>query len=971
MNYFEKLLEDKCKEEGRQDYQIQWGYDKKLYTSILLAVNESYPSYTDHGESHSNSILNNILKMFGDELKKLSSLDIWLLLEASYLHDCGMFINLKKVQEIIKEKEFKDFIKTIQYNSKDPLFKYANQFVLEDNEIKYNDSNYNPQKELAMKYLIAGYKRGSHAFELQETTTKRGEKLLPIRLYKILDLICQSHCWNFEELQRLPQKESGLINEIGHPRFISSLLRIGDLLDIDNNRMDYIQTRNLEKEIPSDSKLHLDKHLSISHFRIDSDRIEISALVDCESDTYDVADLTNLWFEYLEKEYSNQLHSWKEIVPKNFLGTLPTLGELKVEIKNYEYIDSKNKPKFSIKLEDISELLMGDSIYQNKETAIRELIQNSIDATYIRLFEEKKNIRKLEDLTKEKSQHERNELFEGKDIIISINNNLKKTTSESNYWEISIKDNGIGISKDKLKYILNTGSSFKDMKKHNLIEEMPYWLRPAGNFGIGFQSIFLLTNKITINSNSLYTKEEIEVDLFNPNKKNTVYLKKKEFNYTKEIGTEIKFSYETSRINFRYNNEEKEFLTDYIQNFDALIDTEFDAEIINLLDVINEINKNSLVNIRVLKDGHKIELSPKNLMNYKFSSENKFEIKVKMPEDTLNNLSMNNNIYFRNQLISKEKGIGLDILEFEINIIGFKAKDVLEINRNNLRIDFIKNFGQELHKAIFNYLYENYLKELAEETEIEVLLFYLLYERKFKKFNIMLDESKIKKIKEKVFDCKFNPKYCINDLISRKTLKFNIIKHERKNYELEWDETKIIFTRQEFDTVFELIFKEIFYTIKITDHSFELIQVEDSLKESFNMPYDEQIEKMRALSNIFYRNSGRVFLYFNGEFPNLKLKLRQDFNDESVEKYIRYIRYDGIDFIIRLYPFLSKNLLLCPLFLKETYAVYNDMIKEKYIDYCLKNNFNPSITREEIERELNELVKYLKEKLNLEIRTQK
>ena len=453
MNYFERLLEEKSKLENNHDYFAQWEYDKNLYEDILLGVRDYYSNYTDHGKNHSETILTNILRMFEEEeLKKLSSFDIWLLLESAYLHDCGMYISREEAEKTLRDKKFISYLNGISETPSHSMNKFLQAFKIDKNKIYYNDLEYNIDIEYNMRFLISSYRRKTHAQDFKNVVLNKN-KLLPERIYYILSIISRAHGESFEEVMKLPKKENGIGRELGHPRFIACLLRMGDLLDIDNNRISPSIVKNIFDIIPSDSKLHLEKHRSISHLWIDKEKIEITATIDCGKESYEVAEITGNWFDYIREEYNNQLYNWKLIIPSNFNGILPRLGELKIDIQDYEYIDSKHKPKFSVDTNNILELLVGNSIYLRKENALREILQNSIDATYLRVFEE----RKEEILNKEEiSVKEIKELFKDREIEIKIEKNIEKSSkdSEYNYWNISIKDKGIGIDKEKLKYLI-------------------------------------------------------------------------------------------------------------------------------------------------------------------------------------------------------------------------------------------------------------------------------------------------------------------------------------------------------------------------------------------------------------------------------------------------------------------------------------------------------------------------------------
>lgn len=66
-----------------------------------------------------------------------------------------------------------------------------------------------------------------------------------------------------------------------HPRFVSEMLRMGDLLDADNNRFNQYM-RIAFGGIPKNSENHRKKHDSTRHILISPERIEYRA--DCQDD---------------------------------------------------------------------------------------------------------------------------------------------------------------------------------------------------------------------------------------------------------------------------------------------------------------------------------------------------------------------------------------------------------------------------------------------------------------------------------------------------------------------------------------------------------------------------------------------------------------------------------------------------------------------------------------------------------------
>lgn len=953
MNFFEKILEEKSKQENTIDYFTQWNYDKELYTDILLGVRDYYSNYTDHGKKHSETILTNILRILGEEsIKKFSTLDLWLILESTYLHDCGMYITREEAKKVIQDDSFKNYYSNILNNPEHPMYSYTQFFSQDKNGFSYNQKHYNVDYDYAMRFIISSYKRSSHAADFRKVIGN-SKKLLHDRIYRILFSISESHGKSFEDVMKLPKKENGIGNEIGHPIFIACLLRMGDLLDIDNKRFSEKLIENIEDIIPIDSKEHLEKHKSITHFWIDQERIEITATVNSGEESYNVAEVIGKWFSYIEDEYNNQLHNWNDIIPKNIKASLPILGELKIDIENYEYINSKNKPKFSLDINNTLSLLMGTSIYDKKEKSIREILQNAIDATYLRVFEENKEHLISKDVI---SLKEVKQLFENKKIEIIINKISED--KEYNQWDIIIKDKGIGIDKEHLKYIIEAGSSYKDSKKNDLITNMPSWLKPSGNFGIGFQSIFMLTERVNLKSKSLFSQESINVDLIKPASKNynagSIYFKKTKFDYKQEIGTVISFRYSTRKISNSYKLSGN-FIDNYVYVFDPLIDEEFDIEILSLLDMIKEVNSYSLIDIILKKENKEILLDKFLDENLSFLSGGKYQISLIINDKPINiNSLFYSEFFYKNQYVDKQsRFLANKFLGVTINILDFKANEVLELNRNKIKDSFIKKEQDSILNEIFNTLYKLYdssFDTMNEHVKRKISYFWLTYRDSLNlKIEDKLDFEK--KLENFLYQDEIVEGISVNSLEAKNTINIEI------KYQKDIGKKFLKFLIKE-------IFNKSSYILKMEnniqneeDYKIILRKVDNSDKEYIDLEYNI---KDFVNNRDFFSPIGRFYIHSNKDTKNLKINYK-DMNLKPSQEWIGLRRisilYDIFDSLI------LRNFILFPFYIKSANEViWNEKMKKEYIEFCYKNGFFKDLSEEDIRKVVEKFVEDLKKK---------
>ena len=109
---FEDLLLQKTKDTPKEILYAQWNYDKKLISTALQGISNMFPHYSLHDESHSISILNNVVRIIGTEsIENFSAIDIWLLLKAAYYHDIGMVVAGEEINIAISSEKFIGFFK--------------------------------------------------------------------------------------------------------------------------------------------------------------------------------------------------------------------------------------------------------------------------------------------------------------------------------------------------------------------------------------------------------------------------------------------------------------------------------------------------------------------------------------------------------------------------------------------------------------------------------------------------------------------------------------------------------------------------------------------------------------------------------------------------------------------------------------------------------------------------------------------
>lgn len=505
-----------------RDMHSLWLLLRKDLEDRLPHSRSIFVHYSLHDATHSRSVIRAIERFLGEErIIQLSATDTFMLLCCAYAHDYGMAITFNQIYDTLGNLEFENFLKN----------KLENAYTLDQKNLQAFQHLYSYIKDkkalaslqemyFAIMLVIQEYLRPSHWNGVKNIWSDF-KGLLEGRLNGrfiqgqegIID-ICECHGKSFQDVLKLSIRADGIIGDDFHPRFIAAMLRLGDLLDLDNGRFPrwFIDEISRNRDlIPHLSELHYKKHESITHLLITPKRIEVCASCNGKSG-YEVAGLVSEWIDWLEDECTNQIQYWSEITPMNF-GRPPKVAKSKISLNGKPYTAENCKLQMRMSQDRVMKLLEGTSIYQDQYVCIRELVQNAVDTSLLQLWDDITHNRYINlDISKSghnnkskedpDSKREMELLEHGSKALQEIFGNYSITVELIEDWidqkvYIVIKDNGTGITPQDVQYMSDIGTSKeKNERIVEIMHNMPRWLKPSGIFGIGLQSAFQLADQI-------------------------------------------------------------------------------------------------------------------------------------------------------------------------------------------------------------------------------------------------------------------------------------------------------------------------------------------------------------------------------------------------------------------------------------------------------------------------------------------
>jgi hypothetical protein len=494
----------------------------KLYTGLVTLVDKALArlldritaremeTFTMHDRMHGNKVAHLMWHIIPAERReRLAPPEIGMLIGAAFLHDVGMALSpAERDARLDPESDLWERLE-VDESLKQAIDELRTR-VRDENLGETQRRRAERQLAQAEEVLLSQDTRERHATErryeevldgLVQMSQTDPERIPDPRVAlsfdgdsfrKKLVEVCVSHGQDAESLVESDRVNTAL------PRFpkdypvgccnvdlhlVAAALRLADILDFDRERtppvlFHYLLPGPLTSAGDNRSILEWGKHLTISNWHIEDEAIVFRG----RSTSHIVHHAVVQFAGEIEKEIEATRATFGAFLKGEWPFILPKLVKDDITPDGYRYVPYR----FELDDERVYTLLMGGAIYNQPLVAVRELIQNAVDAC------------KLRDALLRMHEPELVPKTEGRITI-------KYCESDADCANplLVVEDTGIGMDEWVLeRFFLKVGRSYYrssefsrtrvDLRRHGLD------FAPVSEFGIGFLSSFLIADQVRV-----------------------------------------------------------------------------------------------------------------------------------------------------------------------------------------------------------------------------------------------------------------------------------------------------------------------------------------------------------------------------------------------------------------------------------------------------------------------------------------
>jgi hypothetical protein len=283
-------------------------------------------------------------------------------------------------------------------------------------------------------------------------------------------------------------------------------------------------------------------------------------------------------------------------------------------------------------------------------------------------------------------------------------------------WRVQITDRGTGISQSDLDYLQTIGSSRQNPERRRLIDDMPEWMRPSGIFGVGLQSVFMLTDdRFEMTTRHHETRECLRIELRRASGHGRSGLLIKRLS-TAELprspGTTISFEMRVpcnpERVSLSSGGETNELVSSH----DFVLGEAMDYKPARIRDEVRAFAKVSPGHF--LLNGDNVLPSREPRQRWFFHKDTNLRLAFNTMNSWQDFRSKDVLLHYRGALVEKFP-ISYELLDIECDAYFGTAEDVLQINRDQLRPKGIEELKHRLTQAI-NALLPRYIAAVNDDS---------------------------------------------------------------------------------------------------------------------------------------------------------------------------------------------------------------------------------------------------------------
>jgi molecular chaperone HtpG len=449
--------------------------------------------FTLHDSDHLFRVLNLMEKLLSEQtINNLSTPELTLLILCAFFHDIGMSPSEKDVlawrKVWDKEPEFENEDERIEFDNFNRFYSARP----EQHEIieRLISQGKNSNADTIKAYLITEFIRQTHAERARTIIEKDWNNEIVFRDTDMTVEFAQICCSHNEDPLTLLELDKNFLcaaNTVACLPLIALILRLSDILDFDAKRTPPILYSHLYVRQPV-SIQEWNKHRAVEAWEISPDLIQFSAKCTHPAIEVSIHEFCNLIDHELSvcNNIISGLNDFNRSKSRDIITKFPfKVNREKIVTKKniqnqplYIYRDTK----FNLSKRQVIDLLMGTKLYGNPEVALRELLQNSIDACLLRQAQETKW---------------------GNPYTPEIH--VKYYTEDTDII-LEVEDNGTGMDQYIIdNYYSNVGSSFyKSTDFFNLKSDSNADFTPTSRFGIGILSCFMVADTLIVDTKRVY-----------------------------------------------------------------------------------------------------------------------------------------------------------------------------------------------------------------------------------------------------------------------------------------------------------------------------------------------------------------------------------------------------------------------------------------------------------------------------------